>query len=69
MPDVSIRTHGDDVDQIVDTLLADPGRAEDIKTILRKKLNVQNVVGFSARRSASTMPTDDVEDMWDNVPV
>lgn len=55
----------DDVDRLVDTLLAEPARAEDIKTQLRRRLRSDGAAHLKA------VPTvaDDLDDMWDNVPV
>lgn len=55
----------DDVDRLVDTLLAEPDRADDIKNLLRNRLGVERVVHLKAVRSVS----EDLDDMWDNVPV
>lgn len=55
----------DDVDRIVDTLLAEPARADDIKTLLRHRLGMDRVVHLKSAVNAS----DDLDDMWDNVPV
>ena len=61
-------TSRDDIDRIVDALLENPTRAGDIKTLLRQKMEAPDVV--SVARAVRRDPAgDDVEDMWDNVPV
>lgn len=55
----------DDVDRLVDTLLAEPARAEDIKTMLRRRLRGDATTHLKAVPSGA----DDLDDMWDNVPV
>ena len=55
----------DDVDRLIDKLLAEPDRVEDIKSKLRRSLGKDRVVSLRPVSSAS----DDVDDMWDNVPV
>lgn len=60
----------DDVDRIVSTLLADPTRADDMKRLLRKKLRAPDLVRVALpSRSRAGQISEDVEDMWDNVPV
>jgi len=58
----------DDIDRIVDALLANPASAGDIKTILRSKLSAPDIVHVV---HAAPLPhgADDLEDFWDNVPV
>lgn len=55
----------DDVDTLVDTLLAEPDRADDIKSMLRHKLDMAGIVHLKPVPAS----TDDLDDMWDNVPV
>ncbi|MDJ1016977.1 MAG: hypothetical protein QNJ35_10730 [Paracoccaceae bacterium] len=62
----------DDVDVIIDTLLAEPERAEDLKTMLRHKMAAPEVVAVAHAKPVSKPDIDaqdDVEDLWDNVPV
>lgn len=58
----------DDIDRIVDALLANPANAGDIKTILRSKLGAPDIVHV-VHAAPRTQDADDVEDFWDNVPV
>ena len=61
----------DDIDRIVDALLANPDQISDIKTLLRHKLSAPETVHV-ARPAAVPVPADlaeDVDDFWDNVPV
>ena len=57
----------DDVDRLVDAALAEPGRADDIKAILRTKIVAVGPVPVAASMTASD--DDDPEDFWDNFPV
>lgn len=59
----------DDVDRIVDSLLADPDRAEDVKSLLRRRLMDPGPVRFKPVVIPRSQASEDVEDMWDNVPV
>lgn len=62
----------DDVDLLVDTLIADPGRADDVKAALKRRITRPQVVDLRrAVREASpkAVDEDDVADLWDNVPV
>jgi hypothetical protein len=55
----------DEFDRIVDELLQDPSRAEDIKDRLRTQL------GAAPRRPARTVAAEpaEPEDLWENLPV
>ena len=62
----------DDVDHLIDRLLADPGTADDVKTLLRHKMSAPDVVAVApvtSRRTRQTDTEDDLEDMWDNLPI
>lgn len=59
----------DDVDTMVDSLLADPNRADDIKSMLRQRLAEDGVVPLRSVPKAVSAISDDLDDMWDNVPV
>ena len=61
----------DDIDKIVDALVADPSRADDIKSLLRGKLAAPESVNVAyAAPSARAVPAQtDLDDMWDNVPI
>ncbi|MXQ06772.1 hypothetical protein GQ651_02820 [Alphaproteobacteria bacterium GH1-50] len=67
-------TYGDrdDVDHLIDRLLADPGTVEDVKTLLRHKMSAPDVIAVApvcARSLQADRAEEDVEDMWDNVPI
>ncbi len=55
----------DEVDRLVDTLLAEPDRVDDIKSMLRRKLNTERIVPLKSAPATA----NDIDDMWDNVPV
>ncbi len=65
----------DDVDQLIDTLIANPGSAEDVKTLLRHKMAAPDVVSLAPStlkkrcETAAADNDDDADDLWDNVPV
>lgn len=52
----------DELDRLVDTLAADPSRAEAVKLALRARL-------VQPHQPVRSRVEHDVEDMWDNVPV
>lgn len=64
-------TGDDDIDRIVDALVADPTRADDIKCLLRGKIAAPDSVNvaFPAARYSAAVAQTDVDDMWDNVPI
>ena len=49
----------DEIDDMVDDLVADPSRAEEIRIRLHKRLRVVE----------PEPPRDELEDLWENVPV
>lgn len=68
---MSINTHRDDIDVIVDRILSNPDRADELKTALRQSLR-----GTAHRRVAARSPSrigesarHESESFWDNVPV
>ncbi len=62
----------DDVDALVDTLIRDPSKADDIKAVLKKRISRPQLIDITAEESvlpSSSDDDDDEGDMWDNVPV
>ena len=63
----------DEVDEIVDALVADPTRANDVKAILRHKISAPDIVRMVAPKAAnakSVVTDEDLDDdIWDNVPI
>ena len=63
----------DEVDDIVDALVADPTRASDVKAMLKRKIAAPDIVHMVAPRRAPAkagVAEDDTEDdLWDNVPI
>jgi plasmid stabilization system protein ParE len=55
----------DEVDRIVDELLDDPSRAEDMKQRLRRHLGAAS---GTLRRPAAAAPAEP-DDLWENLPV
>ncbi len=55
----------DEIDHIVDDLLADPSRAAEAKRQLRRALEA----GSPDLRLVPTHRGSDADDLWDNVPV
>ncbi len=55
----------DDVDRMVDKLLSDPSRVDDIKAELRRRLGASNT---PPRKVYARQPADQ-DDPWDNLPV
>ena len=60
-----------DVDAIVDAVLADPSCAENAKALLTNKLLAPDTVRVVSPKPvvAKVASFEDVDDMWDNVPV
>lgn len=56
----------DDVDRIVDAVLADPSRAEAAKVMLRRKILGGETVHLVP---PSVSDHEQADDLWDNVPV
>lgn len=60
----------DDIDRIVDALLESPDRADDLKTLLRRKMTSPEVVHvMRALRAEPPAEDADTDEFWDNVPV
>ena len=61
----------DDIDRIVDALLANPERVSDIKTLLRNKMIAPETVHVVRPVAAASTVEDesDLDDLWDNVPI
>ena len=65
-------SEADFVDRLIDQVVADPDRIDDVKTLLRHKMaapEALNVVSDAKTRSVSDATEDDVDDLWDNVPI
>ncbi|SER56830.1 hypothetical protein SAMN04490244_101510 [Tranquillimonas rosea] len=56
----------DEIDRLVDTVLTQPERIDEVKAALRRRLS-----SSADLRVASTRPvaTAEPDDLWDNVPV
>ena len=63
----------DDVDALVEALVAHPERADDVKALLRRKLAAPDVVRVLMPEKAITDTPKDIDDseddLWDNVPI
>ncbi|QMU58139.1 MAG: hypothetical protein GKR98_07975 [Boseongicola sp.] len=62
----------DEVGELVDSLLADPSKADHVKARLRRKMGQPETnrehESHSVRNTADATAVDD-DEMWDNVPV
>ena len=58
----------DDVDVMVDQLLADPSQAETVKNALRARLT-DKVAQLKRESTPRPVADDSDEDFWDNVPI
>ncbi|MEL7027230.1 MAG: hypothetical protein AAGO57_08395, partial [Pseudomonadota bacterium] len=58
----------DDIDRIVEALLDNPERAQDIKNLLRQKMNAPDVLRVMSATAAERPddPEPDSDDFWDN---
>lgn len=65
------RRKGDDIDQIVDALISNPSRADDLKSLLRGKMHSPKTVkvAYAASGMAEDASAWEAEELWDNVPV
>lgn len=75
MKTAAAKSAPDDIDRIVDDLLADPTRADDIKLALRRRLSgtpaiprAVPTVPAPAEQPAWRAAADD-DDLWENMPV
>jgi len=63
----------DEVDEIVDALVADPTCASDVKALLRHKIAAPDIVRLVAPKAPSAKTAvaedDSDDDVWDNMPV
>lgn len=59
----------DEIDVIVDDLLASPERAEELKVRLRDRLGAQGWESGRFARLRVVSNADDPDSLWDNVPV
>lgn len=69
MPQALNKNRYDDVEQIVAALRSDPRSLEDVKALLKSR----KALGASTLRPPVSLSvvqaSDDVDEMWDNVPV
>lgn len=78
MKSLAAKSARDDIDRIVDDLLSDPTRVDDIKGELRRRL-VGGAAAMPALRAVSDEPAppaapvqsgaQDEDDFWENMPV
>lgn len=59
----------DEVDRLVDSLLTNPDRVDDIKSQIRRRIMASRVVPLSSVPPSVRASSEDEDDMWDNVPV
>ena len=61
----------DFVDRLIDQVVADPERVDDVKTLLRHKMAAPDALNVVEKPSVVAAPAaeDDVDDLWDNVPI
>ncbi len=59
----------DYVDRLIDQVVADPARGDDVKTLLKHRMTEPESLSVVRAKSESLPLDDDVEDLWDNVPV
>ena len=69
--DLVAASFDEDVDAIVDAVAADPSCADSAKALLTNKMRAPEMVRVVAPKPAPTKAAvqDDVDDMWDNVPI
>ena len=73
MNDLAINTaDADYVDRLIDQVVADPERVDDVKKLLRHKMAAPEGLNLVEKAQPTTPVVDvedDVEDLWDNVPI
>jgi hypothetical protein len=57
----------DDIAILIDTAVADPARADEIKRQIMTRVALRT--GLPAQTSDTVTDADDGEDLWDNVPL
>ncbi len=66
-------TDADFVDRLIDQVVADPDRVEDVKTLLRHKMTADKplapVIETTRKQAEQASEEDDADDLWDNVPI
>lgn len=62
-------TMSDDIDRIVDVILEDPQRVDDMKRLLRTKMSAPDDVSVMPQVAPVRARTVEPDDLWDNVPV
>lgn len=62
-------TMSDDIDRIVDVILDDPRRVDDMKRLLRTKMSAPDDVSVLPNTAPVASRAVEPDDMWDNVPV
>lgn len=67
--DIHMEPERDDVDRIVDALIAEPGQSEHFKSLIRSKMADPAAVVTPFRMTRRVASAEDIDDMWDNVPV
>ena len=73
MNDLAVNTlDAEYVDRLIDQVIADPERVDDVKKLLRYKMATPdgpNLVQKHGAPAPSLVDDDDLEDLWDNVPI
>ena len=61
----------DFVDRLIDQVVADPKRVDDVKTLLRHKMSEPDALNLVDRTvpAPAVDQDEDVDDLWDNVPI
>ena len=69
--DLVAASFDEDVDAIVDAVAADPSCADSAKALLTNKMRAPEMVRVVSPKPvvAKVASFEDVDDMWDNVPV
>lgn len=59
----------DYVERLIDQVVADPTRVDDVKTLLRHKMTGSEPLSVVSSEVPEAYSAMDVDDLWDNVPV
>ena len=59
----------DYVDRLIDQVVADPTRGDDVKTILKHKMKEPDALAIVRKPLSPARSEEEADDLWDNVPV
>ena len=67
--ETATRPRGDSVDRLIDDVLREPSRAEDVKRALRRRMAEPTPARSPAMAHLRPGPDGDEDDLWENLPI